>query len=164
MTASTLPRSFLLALVVLLAACVQSEVVEGSPAMPNPPDSDSGPAGAGSGTAQTEDIPPSLDVDTFLEAAAVEGAVVVDVRTPREWAGGVIAGSKLIDFRAEGFIEAIRALTVKGPLLLTCHSGGRSARAREILKGEGFAHVQDLSGGIKAWAAAGKPTVSPPAE
>lgn len=164
MTASTLHRSFLLPLVVLLAACVQSEGIEGETDTASPPDSGMDLIDSSSISTQGEDLSPSLSVDAFIEAAGTEGAVVVDVRTPGEWAEGVIAGSKLVDFRAEGFIEAIRALTEKGPLLLTCHSGGRSARAREMLKEEGFARVQDLSGGMKAWAAAGKPTVPPPTE
>jgi rhodanese-related sulfurtransferase len=37
------------------------------------------------------------------------------------------------------------------PLVVMCHSGGRSRRVAEFLLGNGFAQVFNLKGGIDAW-------------
>jgi rhodanese-related sulfurtransferase len=37
------------------------------------------------------------------------------------------------------------------PLVVMCHSGGRSRRVAEFLLGNGFSQVFNLKGGIDAW-------------
>ena len=37
------------------------------------------------------------------------------------------------------------------PLVVMCHSGGRSRRVAEFLLGNGFTNVFNLKGGIDAW-------------
>ena len=37
------------------------------------------------------------------------------------------------------------------PLVVMCHSGGRSRRVAEFLQGNGFTNVFNLKGGIDAW-------------
>jgi rhodanese-related sulfurtransferase len=48
------------------------------------------------------------------------------------------------------------------PLLLICHSGGRSGRAAAALSELGFSTVYNLVGGMLAWEAAGLPRVQTP--
>jgi len=74
-----------------------------------------------------------------------EGAVIVDVRTPGEFKGGHIKGSKNIplpDLRSS--VSKIKAL--KKPIIVCCASGMRSAQAKTILEKEG---IQVENGG--AW-------------
>jgi rhodanese-related sulfurtransferase len=47
------------------------------------------------------------------------------------------------------------------PYLLYCRSGNRSAQAREMMRGLGFAEVYEIDGGITAWTEAGLGVVAP---
>jgi rhodanese-related sulfurtransferase len=42
-------------------------------------------------------------------------------------------------------------LATDKPLVVMCHSGGRSRRVAEYLLGNGFTNVLNLKGGIDAW-------------
>jgi rhodanese-related sulfurtransferase len=101
----------------------------------------------------------ALDVVTFeLES---KNGLLVDVRTEAEVAEGIIATAKHVDFYGQNFLSEMEALGKNKPLYLYCRSGGRSAKALEMLKAEGFSRVHHLEGGFMAWKASGKPTVQP---
>ena len=85
--------------------------------------------------------------------------IIVDVRTPEEYAEGHIGGSLLIDFYADDFEEKIGQLDREGEYLVYCRSGNRSSQALSVMEDFGFREVYNLLGGIKAWTAAGLPTV-----
>lgn len=84
-------------------------------------------------------------------------SVVLDVRTPEEFAKGHIPGAKLIDFKAADFTAQIEKLDKSKRYLVHCAAGGRSAKAAEQMVKLGFPNVVNLDGGMKAWEAAGKP-------
>lgn len=88
--------------------------------------------------------------------------VVLDVRTPEEWAEQHIAGSTLIDFQAESFAEKVAALDKSKTYLLHCASGRRSGLAQKVLVDAGLSDVLHLDGGIQGWVAAGNPVVAGP--
>jgi phage shock protein E len=82
----------------------------------------------------------------------VEGkqAVVLDVRTPQEHAGGHVAGDHNIavdelDRRLEDVL-ALNGGDKSKPVVVYCASGRRSARASQILKRAGFTTVVDGGG------------------
>lgn len=81
-------------------------------------------------------------------------ALLVDVRENKEYEAAHIPGSRhipLSQFRRRlGELEKHRDL----PLVISCRSGSRSARACLILKKNGFEEVYNLKGGILAWARA----------
>jgi rhodanese-related sulfurtransferase len=86
-----------------------------------------------------------------------EKAVVVDVSEPTEYANGHIVGSKNLPF---GELEAKLEGAVKNkqvPLILVCPTGARASRLVSAAKKLGFANVQAISGGLKAWREAGLP-------
>lgn len=67
----------------------------------------------------------------------VEGALIIDVRTPGEFKGGNIKGSKNIPLpELRSNIAKIKAL--KKPIVVCCASGIRSAQAKTILEKEGI--------------------------
>ncbi len=39
----------------------------------------------------------------------------------------------------------------EAPIVVMCHSGGRSMRVAQYLSNQGFTHVVNLAGGISAW-------------
>jgi rhodanese-related sulfurtransferase len=85
------------------------------------------------------------------------GLVVLDVRTPDEFAAGHLGGAVLVDFYDEDFPARVAALDRAPAYLVYCRSGARSAKTAELMAQLGFAEVSDLDGGILAWADAGLP-------
>jgi len=92
-----------------------------------------------------------LTVSEFKAKMAEDGVVVLDVRTPRETAEGMIEGAQEIDFRAADFDEQISTLDKNATYLVYCHSGGRSSSACTMMKDMGFEHVYNLVGGYQRW-------------
>jgi phage shock protein E len=83
--------------------------------------------------------------------------VVLDVRTPEEFAEGHVDGAVLIDFYDADFAEQLAALDPDVPYLVICRSGNRSGQTLGIMEQLGFASAADVDGGIIAWAGAGLP-------
>lgn len=78
-----------------------------------------------------------------------EGAALIDVRSPAEFAGGHIAGARNIPLGDVGRRAAEIGPKDK-PVVVYCASGGRSAAAAGQLRSLGFAQVHDL-GGMSRW-------------
>lgn len=85
--------------------------------------------------------------------------VVLDIRTPGEFAAGHIAGATNINFRAVNFEAQIAALPKDGKYLVHCASGGRSGQSLPIFQKQSFQNVYHLDGGIQAWEKASLPVV-----
>lgn len=91
-------------------------------------------------------------------------AVLVDVREPGEWAGGVARSAILLPFsdltgtRAQWtpFLEKVGGREI----LIYCASGARSGIAARLLVAEGLSAAN--TGGFADWRNAGWPVVSPP--
>jgi rhodanese-related sulfurtransferase len=88
---------------------------------------------------------------------SLEGAQLVDVRTPGETAQGIIEGAGEVDFRQGDFSEKIAQYDKEKPIFLYCRSGRRSASAANMLGKMGFKEVYDLKGGMLSWQAKGMP-------
>ncbi len=84
-------------------------------------------------------------------------AVVVDVRTPGEFAAGHVEGAVNIDYRGADFAEKVAALPKGKPILVHCQSGGRSRSALPAFTAAGHAEVHHMDGGFGAWVRAGLP-------
>ena len=81
---------------------------------------------------------------------AGESLRIIDVREPHEWEISHIDGAELIPL---GDIPArMNELDSAEFLVMQCKTGGRSARALEMLVGAGFRKIKNLKGGINAWA------------
>jgi len=75
---------------------------------------------------------------------------LIDVREPYEFEICRIEGAELIPMRQ--IPEHVATLPRDIHLLISCHSGGRSMRVVEYLRGQGFDAVTNVGGGIDAWA------------
>jgi phage shock protein E len=101
-----------------------------------------------------------------VEAAAAitdnppDDLVVLDVRTPEEFAEGHLEGAVLVDFYAADFAEQLAALDTDVPYLVYCRSGNRSGQALGVMEQLGFASAVDVDGGIVAWTDAGLPVTT----
>ncbi len=101
-----------------------------------------------------------VPVAEWAQAAAEPGVVVLDVRTPEEYAAGHIRGAINIDVSSDAFASQVGELDPTVSYAVYCHSGNRSQTAISIMTGLGFTHLLGLDGGITAWTAAGEPLVA----
>ena len=84
--------------------------------------------------------------------------VIIDVRTPEEFAEGHVEKATNIDYYSETFRDELNNLDKNKTYLVYCRSGNRSGNALNIMAELNFREVYNISGGIIAWKAAGLPT------
>jgi len=99
---------------------------------------------------------PEIDVHELARRSGAEdGLQLLDVREEYEWEIANLSelGARRIPLGElpERLDELSRELDPGRPLVVHCRSGGRSARAVELLRDEGYDAV-NLAGGILAWA------------
>ncbi len=98
-----------------------------------------------------------LSPKTVSEKLANDGPKVcfIDVRSEDEFKSGHVPGATCIP------LDKIECGTAEPPkdrlVILSCQSGKRSARAREILRSKGYENITEMEGGFSAWAAHGLP-------
>ena len=85
--------------------------------------------------------------------------LLIDVRTPGEYASGHLENSINIDYKADNFKDLVGELDPNQEVYVYCKVGGRSARSAKVMKEIGFKKVYDLKGGIIAWEKEGLKTV-----
>jgi sulfur-carrier protein adenylyltransferase/sulfurtransferase len=83
--------------------------------------------------------------------------VLVDVREPHEFQIARIPGSLLIPLGE--LPKHLNELNREADIVAHCKSGGRSQKAVDLLKQNGFKHVRNMTGGILAWSDKVDPTV-----
>ena len=83
------------------------------------------------------------------EYGGLEGAVLLDVRTPQEYREGHIPGSINIPLQSLSTADQIPA-GKDAPLFVYCHSGARSSQAIRLLAGMGYTNKKNI-GGIAAY-------------
>lgn len=104
----------------------------------------------GSGGYHTE------SVEAFASTIADPAVVVIDVRTPEEFATGHITNAVNINVEGADFDAQIANVTKTASIAVYCHSGRRSAIAADKMVAAGFKNIHNLDGGISAWTAAGQ--------
>jgi rhodanese-related sulfurtransferase len=95
-----------------------------------------------------------VDADSARKLVDERQALLVDVREKKEYDAAHIPGSTHIPLSQ--MRHRLRELERhRGqPLVISCRSGSRSAKACLVLKKNGFEEVYNLKGGILAWARA----------
>ncbi len=100
----------------------------------------------------------NLSPEAFADALKNQpGAVVLDVRTPAEFAQGHIKGAQNADIMSANFAHRVTALDKDKQYFVVCRSGARSSRACEYLVNHGFQPPVNLSGGMMAWESSRRP-------
>lgn len=87
------------------------------------------------------------DLHESLEGGAKP--VLIDIRTPNEFAAGAIEGAKNIPLNE--LPNRLDELPKDDEVIVYCAGGYRSSLARSILNAEGFKVTADLVGGYGAW-------------
>ena len=78
------------------------------------------------------------------------GALIVDVRSPGEFAEGHLASAVNIPLDVIGQNIGKHVKDKNQPILVYCLSGRRSALAKRIIKGQGFTEVHNLGSVFRA--------------
>lgn len=85
-----------------------------------------------------------------------DSLTVIDVRSANEYAGGHIAGARLLPL--PNIRQRSNELPNDQPIVCVCRSGARSQAACEQLAAMGFENTLNLTGGMIGWQRAGLPT------
>ncbi|MCU0269233.1 MAG: rhodanese-like domain-containing protein [Acidimicrobiales bacterium] len=114
-------------------------------------------AAAGDSSGATVELLSPADGQTLL--AEQPDAVVLDVRTPEEFASGHLPEAVNIDVEGGNFEAQVGELDKDATYVVYCRTGRRSALAAQTMAGMGFTSLYDL-GGIQEWQAAGGEVVT----
>jgi len=122
-----------------------------------------------SGCINQENIGPQTQIieDVTLEEAFAliednrynQDFVIIDVRTPEEYASGRIEKAINLDYYSETFADELDKLDKDKTYLIYCRSANRSGKALDMMAELGFAEVYNMLGGMVRWEAVGLPTV-----
>ena len=95
------------------------------------------------------------------ERAGKADFVIVDVRTPEEFAEGHIDGAVNLDVQARDFEKKLRVLDRKKSYLVYCRTGNRSRKATVAMEALGFRSIFHMNEGIVKWKQQNLPLTRP---
>jgi phage shock protein E len=105
--------------------------------------------------ARSTPLPSDIDVATAADLRGSEDVVMLDVRTPEEYAQGHIPGVKLIPL--DQVETRLAEIPKDKTVIVTCRTGNRSAQAAQLLRQKGYVDVHNMLGGFTDWEKAGYP-------
>ncbi|MBC9930695.1 rhodanese-like domain-containing protein [Chitinophaga qingshengii] len=86
------------------------------------------------------------------------GVQVFDVRTAEEYNTGHLPNALQADYTNKTeFNDRVKYLDKQKPVYIYCLSGGRSSKAAQWMRENGFSKVIELENGVNAWKQAGLP-------
>ncbi|QWW20722.1 rhodanese-like domain-containing protein [Schaalia sp. 19OD2882] len=109
------------------------------------------PAGSASGSDASESSSapaPSAQESSSASQSSSPAAstVLLDVRTPEEFAEGHLEGATNIDVQSPDFADKIAALDKDADYTLYCRSGRRAGQAKALMEQAGFTKVSNAGG------------------
>lgn len=107
---------------------------------------------------------PLVGAEVLLARAAAHdpALVVLDVRTPAEYAAGHVPGAINVPHdEVEGRLDELAGLRDKD-VVVYCKGGRRAALALEVLGRHGYTRLWHLDGDMQGWEAAGRPVEKAP--
>ena len=111
-------------------------------------------------TSPSQSSPQSRDIDVEEFYTRVQKGVplIIDVRTPQEYAQGHIPKAKNIPLSTlEQQLPSLQP-NIDQEIYLVCAVGGRSAKATDMMRAKGFQKAINVQGGTRGWKAKGYPT------
>lgn len=94
------------------------------------------------------------------EVEVTEDVILLDVRTPSEFADGHLEGAQLLDFNSGELAAAIPQLDADAQYLVYCRSGNRSGQAKSLMEDAGFTDVTNLGSLQEAAEATSLPVIN----
>ena len=104
---------------------------------------------------------PNDTISPEVLSAITHQALIVDVRTPEEFADGHYPGA--INIPHETILEGLNQLnvTADASVILYCRSGNRSGQAKQVLQQKGFTEARNAGGLETLLSATGEQAVIP---
>lgn len=100
--------------------------------------------------------PKKIGLADFERLRGNTNHVVLDVRTPNEFAAGHVPGAVHLEWTSRDFERNLSRLDKDKTYLVYCASGFRSARAVGKMRQMGFKDLYDYTGGWSEWRKSGK--------
>ncbi|RBL92577.1 rhodanese-like domain-containing protein [Chitinophaga flava] len=98
------------------------------------------------------------DAAAFSKDIHQPGVQVFDVRTAAEYNTGHLPNALQADYNNKAeFSERVKYLDKQKPVYVYCLAGGRSSKAAQWMRENGFNKVVELENGVNAWKLAGLP-------
>lgn len=97
--------------------------------------------------------------DLIQENQDNEDFIIIDVRTPGEYAAGHIKDAMEIDFYKSDFVPRLKELDKSKTYFIYCRSGSRSGKTLLMMDDLGFKDVYNMQNGINEWKALSLPLV-----
>ena len=144
--------------VVFAGGCVGKET-EAPPQPTPPPINEIEPPAQETPTQIIEDITPQEAFNLIQENQDNPDFVIIDVRTPEEFAEEHIEDAINIDYRSETFQDELSQLDKNKTYLIYCRTGGRSGNALDMMAELDFSEVYNMLDGINQWKAEELPIV-----
>jgi len=89
-----------------------------------------------------------------------EGTIIIDVRTPAEFATGYLEGAINIDVQSPDFLAKVSELDPNAEYFIYCRSGNRSQQAMAQMAPLGFSSMKNGGSVAEATALSGIPVVT----
>jgi rhodanese-related sulfurtransferase len=118
------------------------------------------PALASAG-AKATDVTVEQAHDLLKARAGKADFVVLDVRTPEEFAQGHLQGAANLNIASPDFVGRLEKLDRTKSYLVYCRTGNRSAHAVRAMQQLGFATIHHMSAGIVGWQQKKFPLIRP---
>jgi len=110
-------------------------------------------------TLSSQQVITSADLVERLETA--DAPVILDVRSPEEYAEGHIPGAINVPYdQIPANLDSLESF-VSAEVVVYCRTGRRAGVAEKVLREAGFTRVLDLEGHMTSWNEAGLPVVVP---
>ena len=74
--------------------------------------------------------------------------VILDVRTPEEYAEDHLEGSRNLDYNSPDFVNKLEGMNKNSTYIVYCRSGVRSRNAANIMSEVGYSKIYNVLGGI----------------
>jgi rhodanese-related sulfurtransferase len=82
--------------------------------------------------------------DPAQNVTLTEDTIIIDVRTPAEYAEGHLEGATLLDYNAGQLAAELDSLDQNTQYAVYCRSGNRSAQSKRLMEDAGITNVIDL--------------------
>jgi rhodanese-related sulfurtransferase len=152
-------RRFTLALVASLALTASVGLVGCSSTSAADPGAAAIAAASADSEVPAPEAPVRVGNEAFLAVIESPSSILIDVRTPQEFADGHIETAVNYDVQGPDFAKQIAALDPAKTYAVYCHSGNRSQTAVAEMQKAGITHIYELEKGIQGWVDEAYPVV-----
>ena len=102
--------------------------------------------------------PGSISTSAAQKMMRGKNILILDVRTPEEYAKGHLVNAQLMNFYDNTFSAQLKTLPKSKTVIIYCKSGRRSTETFAMMKKLGFNNVYNMRGGFDAWSKEKRPS------